>query len=233
MKTNSHDRIYPAEMFSLVKQKIWIFIVAGAIALVTVSVCNAYLIKPEYTSTATIYVLRVNEGETSSYNELKSDFSLALEIVADYNYLLKSHRVLDEVIETLDLPLTYKALAEKIRVINPENTRILEVSVKYDSPEKAKEIADMICEIGTEASENTMGFMQITVFEQGTIGTAPSNSVGLRKMLVILTIILLLVFLILLIRNELVDRMDWKDIEQVLEIRVIGSIPHYGDEREK
>ena len=50
---------------------------------------------------------------------------------------------------------------------NPEDTRILEVTVKADSPKMAKAIVDRICTIGAARIEDAMGFQQVNVYELG------------------------------------------------------------------
>lgn len=100
---------------------------------------------PRYESTATLFILNLdNEVSVSStYNS----FNLALKVVNDCTYLLKSHTVLDEVIEELDLDIGYNELYTSCSTSNPEKTRILEVTDGAESPEEAKEIVDAICSI--------------------------------------------------------------------------------------
>ena len=83
---------------------------------------------PQYASTATLYILRQADGATAS--DASSDFSLALKVVNDCTYLLKSHTVLDEVISSLNLDMEYEDLYDCVSTSNPEDTRILEVTVK-------------------------------------------------------------------------------------------------------
>jgi capsular polysaccharide biosynthesis protein len=80
-----------------------------------------------------------------------SDFSLALNVVNDCTYLLRSHKVLDDVITELNLDVDYDTLTEKISTANPEGTRILEVIVRSDTPEHAREIVNCVCLVGAEA----------------------------------------------------------------------------------
>ena len=125
-------------------------------------------------STATLYILRQADGATAS--DASSDFSLALKVVNDCTYLLKSHTVLDEVISSLNLDMKYEDLYDCISTSNPEDTRILEVTVKADSPELAKRIVDKICTIGSKRIEDAMGFQQVNLYELGTTDPDPCNS---------------------------------------------------------
>lgn len=105
-------------------------------------ICLTYV--PQYESTATLYILR-QDSEQSGSSSVSSDFSLALNVVSDCTYLLKSHSVVAAVIDELHVAIPYEELSKSISTNNPDNTRILEVSVKVGSPELAKSIVDSIC----------------------------------------------------------------------------------------
>ena len=131
--------------------------------------------KPEYTSSATIYILRQdNEGGGSSVNN--ADFSLALSTVNDCTVLLTSHKVLDRVIENLGMPIQYEKLKTMISIRNPPSTRILEVSVRAPSPTDAKIIVDELCSVGAAIIMETLGINQVNPIDEGTYSETPSNS---------------------------------------------------------
>lgn len=126
---------------------------------------------PRYQSTAILYCLRHND-ETISTSE---DFSLAERVVSDCAYLLKSHSVLDKVIEDLGLNLSYQELYESVSTVNPEDTRILEVTARAETPDIAKQIVDAVCTTGTERIREAMGFQQVNLYEYGTWDGKPCN----------------------------------------------------------
>lgn len=66
---------------------------------------------------------------------------------------------------------------------NPEDTRILEVTVRSDSPENAKRIVDQVCTIGAQRIEDAMGFQQVNLYEFGTTDPEPCNRTGLTTFL--------------------------------------------------
>lgn len=130
--------------------------------------------EPEYESTATLYILRQSGGE--DYD----DFSLALKVVDDSAYVLKSHAVLDEVIRQLNLDMTVRELDERVSTENPEETRILEVTVRAESPEQAKAIVDALCAVGEEKIAQTLGIAYVQVFEPGTVAKENCNALGIQ-----------------------------------------------------
>jgi capsular polysaccharide biosynthesis protein len=132
-----------------------------------------YLLPPRYASTATLYILR----QSSNDQQISEDFSLALNVVSDCDHLLKSHSVLDAVIENLALDISYKDLRSSVSTNNPDSTRILEVTAEAQTPARAKAIVDSICTIGTDKIRQAMGFAQVNLYEYGIWDSEPCNRI--------------------------------------------------------
>lgn len=67
-----------------------------------------------------------------------ADLQLGSQLAADYQVLIKSTSVMEDVIDALDLEMTPEALRASITINNPVDTRILEVSVVNTDGELAK-----------------------------------------------------------------------------------------------
>lgn len=200
-------------------------------ALVSVAVVGGMLLVsrmtfvPVYSSTATLYILlQDTDNDTGKSDE---DFSLALKVVSDCDYLLKSHSVLDEVIQELDLDIGYAELSKSVSTFNPENTRILEVTVEADSPENAKRIVDTICKIGQEKITEVMGYQQVRLYESGVLNEEPCNVTGMVTYLrggIIAAILAHTMFLVVFLMDDSI-RTD-EDVERFLGLSILGGIPH-------
>ena len=186
-----------------------ILVVGGVFAFIAVT------FEPEYTSTATLYILRQNQKEDDY--QVKEDFSLALNVVNDCTYLLKSHAVLDEVRDQLGLDISYNQLTHSLTTNNPEDTRILEVSIVSDSPEKSKLIVDKVCELGAKQIETAMGLIDYN----------PCNQTSIMTYLVIGVVTALIVYAICLIAYFADDRIRTEeDISRYLGLSLLGDIPN-------
>lgn len=180
---------------------------------------------PKYSSTATLYILR--QSESNSASDAANDFSLALKVVNDCTYMLKSHAVLDEVISQLGLEMTYDALYDCISATNPSDTRILEVTVTMGSAEEAKQIVDVLCQVGPRFIAQAMGFEQLNLFEYGTLDHEPSNRVGLVTYALVGIAAAVLTYCAFLLQFLMDDRIHSDDdLEQRLGVSTLGSIPH-------
>ena len=222
------------ELWEIFIQRWWVMLLAAIICAGGFFAVNQLTFVPCYQSTATLYILKQNESES---NMSSDDFSLALKVVNDCDYLLKSHSVLDQVIEQLNLDISYEDLSKAVSTSNPEDTRILEVSVEAASPEEAKQIVDAVCEVGTENITDAMGFQQVNLYEYGTMDTNPSNQMRKLTYAIIGAVAAVLTYTVLLVLYLVDDtlRTD-EDIQQYLGLTILGDIPnadgsgkrHYG-----
>lgn len=201
-------------------------IVLAAVLAVSALYLYARLFRaPKYQSTATLYILR--QEHENDYAYTSSDFSLALNVVSDCDYMLKSHAVLDDVIDELSLEIGYKRLAGMISTRNPEGSRILEVTVESDSPALSKEIVDAVCTTGTEKITAAMGMDQVNVFDYGTINSRPSNGIGLKSYLLVGMVAAILVYVVYLTALILDDKVRSEDdVHKYLNLSVLGDIPN-------
>ncbi len=212
------------DLWELLIQRLWVMALAAVVCVAGLFIVKQVTYVPQYSSTATLYILRQNaEGQVSGTD---SDFSLALKVVNDCTYLLKSHAVVDQVIENMDLEMSYAQLYERISTKNPDSTRILEVKVVADTPEQAKAIVDSLCQIGQQKIMDAMGFQQVNFYERGTLETEPCNRTGLLTYALVGIIAAVLTYSVFLVLLLVDDRIRSEaDIQQILGLSVLGDIP--------
>lgn len=232
MQIGKMKRTYTlVDLWKIFVRRFWAIALAAVIVVSGLLVFVNATFKPIYSSVATLYVLR----QENSLNESNiEDFSLALNVVNDCTYLLKSHAVLDEVIEQLSLSTPYEQLSRTITTSNPANTRILEVRVAASSPEEAKRIVDCVCLVGAQKIEQAMGFKQLNHYEYGTLEKEPSNKVSKTTYVMAGLFAALFTYLFFVIQ-ALFDtslRTD-KEIEEILGVSIIGDIPNANAHKDK
>lgn len=220
------------DLWDIFVKRLWIMVLVAVVAVTGLFAFTQITFVPRYESTATLYILR--QDEVDGTNGSSDDFSLALKVVNDCNYLLKSHSVLDQVIQSLDLDLSYRALYDGISVVNPSDTRILEVTVEADSPAEAKRIVDEVCMIGTVKIEEAMGFQQVNLYEYGIMNEEPCNQIGIIAYALAAVVSAVLVYGVFLISFLLDDRIRTEeDIETYLHLSILGDIPNADEPKKK
>ena len=113
------------ELLGEFRRKIWIIlgiiILFGGVA----GAFSAFVLTPQYKSTAMVYILSKETTLTSL-----ADLQIGSQLTKDYKIIVTSRRVLNQVIDDMKLNLTYKDLVEKVTIDNPQDTRILSISVE-------------------------------------------------------------------------------------------------------
>lgn len=216
------------DIWAILRAHILPIILAAALCVSALYVYARFFRTPKYKSTATLYILKQDNGSDYAYTQ--SDFTLALNVVNDCIYMIKSHEVLDDTIDELGLNMSYADLYKIVKTNNPDGTRILEVSVEADTPDEAKRIADSVCKIGAEKISKTMSMDQVNIYNWGTRDTKPSNAIGLSKYFFLGAGVAVFVFLIYFIAFLFDDKVRTEDdVQRYLNLTVLGIIPNAED----
>ncbi len=225
MADNEVKVITLKELWSIFVSRVWLMILAAIVVVTGVLVTDSLTYAPKYESTAILYILQQN-NETN-ITEAYDEFSLALKVVNDCTQLIKSHSVLDEVIEELHLDMSYNELYNSISITNPEDTRILKVRVESDGASKSKRIVDTVCLIGTAKITEAMGFEQVNFYEYGVYNDEPCNQNSIFKYLIAGLLGAVAVYAIYFVAFLTDDKIRTdEDIEKYLELSILGDIPN-------
>lgn len=130
-----------------------------------------FLIAPRYQATAKMYM--VSASNSSIVN--LSDLQLGTQLTLDYQELLLSRPLLEDVIDTLNLDLSPEVLSEAIEIDNPEGTRILSITVTMFDPQLAAEIANSIAEQAVLYLPRIMETPTPNIYEDAMVPTQKSG----------------------------------------------------------
>jgi len=206
------------------KRKILIALVAivvGALAFAY----SAFIVKPEFTSTTRIYVVNRNQGDKPGLTN--QDLQAGSYLVKDYREIILSQDVLEKVTSDLKLDLSPKALASKVKVTVPVDTRIVSISVNDRVPEEASRIANSLREVAAEKIISITRVSDVTTLEEARPATVPSSP-NIRKNTIIGllggTVFTVIAVLIVELVDTRVKRPE--DIEDVMQIALLGVVPN-------
>lgn len=180
---------------------------------------------PRYSSTATVYLVGVYEGDFD-ITQFANDYNVAFRIIDECVLMLKSRTVLNDVGNELGIKNGYSALSNTVTVTNPEETRVIYITATASSPEQAKKIVDTVCECGAKAINKMFAYDQFRVFEEGTLNTWPSNNIGVMgyaKYGIIAAALVYFIFLAMFLFDNYIHTEE--DIENYLGLTVLGDIP--------
>ena len=163
------------ELLGEFRRKIWIIL--GIIILFggVSGAFSAFVLTPQYKSTAMVYILSKETTLTSL-----ADLQIGSQLTKDYKIIVTSRRVLNQVIEDMELNLTYKELVEKVTIDNPQDTRILSISVEDPDPNMAKLIADKIAVTSSDYIGDIMEMVPPKLIEEGEVPILKSSTALLK-----------------------------------------------------
>ena len=209
-----------ADLWMLLRRHIALMLLASAVTAVAAFTVGS-LMPARYRATATLYILRQSDGG----NQTTEDFTLALKVVNDCTYLLKSHAVLDPVIRELGLDMNYQELYDGVSTTNPEGTRILAVTAEAKSPATAKAIVDAICVIGIENIRAVMDYDQVSLYEYAIAEENPCNRVSVVACLLAAAGAAVLVYCVFLVEFLLDNHIGTEEDLTQLGIPFLGDVP--------
>lgn len=223
MKETREIEIDVKELFLVLINKLWVIILVGIIFTLGTFCISKFVIHPMYESSTGIYILNKQDANSSiTYSDLQTGSQLT----QDYMTLVTSRPVMEQVISQLDLKMKYEELVNLITVDNPTNTRILNITVNYEDPYKAKEIADAVREASAAHITEVMDIDKVNIVEEANVPDAPSSPNIVRNCIIgaILGIIIAC-FIILLVYflDDTIKTPD--DVEKYLGLSVLSSIP--------
>lgn len=205
--------------YSLLR-KIWLIL---AVAVVTACLTAGYTffkIEPTYSSTATMLVLTKETTLTSL-----TDLQIGSQLTKDYSVLITSRPVLEKVIENLDLKMNYKTLKGNVSINNPEDTRLLFITVTMNDAKQAKAVVNELSAVSSEFIGDKMEVSPPKVVEEGEIGNKTGPSITKNAVLgfVIGAFLVCALIVVLELLNDTIQKED--DIERYLDIPTLAVIP--------
>ena len=158
-----------AGMFFRILEKFWIILVSAAVCATVMGVLAGNSVMT-YSATSKLYI--VNK-DSSGVNI--SDLQLGTVLTLDYQEVFKTWEVHKMVIEELDLPYSYQQMQSMLTISNPEETRILYITVSNPDAKMAAKIANAYAKAAKTFIINTMEGVEPSDF---SIALEPSVGSG-------------------------------------------------------
>lgn len=227
---NEEIEIDLRQLFFALLDKIWIiFLSAVGMALIAF-IFSKFVIHPLYESTTKIYVLNRQDIGTTTYSDLQT----STQLTKDYQILVTSRPVTEQVISDLDLPYTAEELAEMITVTTPSDSRILELRISSTNPYEAKAVADALAVVSSERISQIMDIEKVNTVEAGNLPIKPVSPNVKRNVLIGGLIGIFLsagVILLIFVLDDTIK--TGEDVEKYLGVSVLGTIPVETENNEK
>lgn len=200
----------------------YLFIVFPILMAGALYMYSFYNYTPVYTSSATLMVTRPG-GTIISHS---SDVFLSRTLVATYEEIATSRRILNLVATDDMIPYSPEALRDKLQVEGVEDTEFINLSVTDPDPVLASYIANMASRIFMDQIGSVISGASVNILDEAPVPTFPSNQPAARNMVIAVMMGLMmaggLAFLIDYIDQSIKER---DEAEKLLGLPVLGLVP--------
>ncbi|MDL4838945.1 YveK family protein [Aquibacillus rhizosphaerae] len=218
------------EIFEVLKKRILLIILLIIGAAGISAIISYFVLTPTYQSSSQFIVSQnASELENVDINQIRSN----VEIINTYNQIITSPRILDGVIEELDLPMSAGALSGRISVASAQNSQVVTITATDTDPTMAVDIANTTVRVFQEEVPDLMNVNNVNILSEAQVSENP-QPVNPKPLLNIAIAVVLggmvgvgLAFLLEYMDNTIKTETD---IENKLELPVIGVISHISDD---
>lgn len=210
------------ELLTLLRKHLKLVIMLPIVCMVAMGLASVLMMSDTYTATTDMYVLASSEGGNSS-SALSSDLSASQMLTNDVATLLQSDRVMSDAADQLGLP---NLRGYNITVTSESTTRVITLQVTSSDAQGSANVANALADCVSNVAQEVMNVESVNVIDEAPTPEAPS---GPNRMLYVAVAAMAGLFAAVAI-VVLMDVIDTRvrsaeDVEELLELPVIGRIP--------
>ncbi len=220
------EEINLKEVYSYFKTKIlWILLAI----IVIVVIGNIYTIltrTPMYQSNTTIVLVGESKKEYS-----QTDSILNQNLISTYSEIIKSRKVLSQVIDNLDLKMSTEELSQNITTSSVEDTELIKITVSNKNAKTARKITDEVAEVFSDEIKDIYNLENVAIIDKAELAKSPYNVNYIKDNVIYIMIGIILSFGVVFIIYYFDTTIKSSEIvEEKLGLTVIGVVPK--EERE-
>ena len=213
-------------------KKRWKIIALITIAATLVSaILSFFVIKPQYESTTKLFIGKQESQDNNAYNN--SDVMMYQQLMKTYAELVKTSDLVTKAVKSADLDYNQeeiKAILKNLNATPSADTQILDLSFNGRNPKEVLKLTEAITNEFISESKELIPNGNVQVIQKPQL---PEKPVSPNKKLNILVAFVLglmvgigVVLLLEYLDNTFKSR---EDLENTLELPIIGTIPDYNN----
>lgn len=220
------EEIDLTELFKYYVRRIPLIVLAILISLLFSYFYVEYMQVPMYDATTTIILVENSKEESDAVTQ--SSITINEKLVTTYSEIIKSRRVLEQVIKEIDLNMTPNSLANRIAVTSVTDTPIIEITVYDDSNEEAVVIANKVAEVFQKEIMEIYKLENISVIDEAIQDeyAIPYNINNPKTIFLFLVagiaISCIIIFIMYYFDDTIKSR---KEVEARLDLAILGEVP--------
>lgn len=212
------------EYLIIIKKRFWIIFLIMVISISVSVYLNYYYILPTYEASVTMIVGKKEVDRQLQY----SDMLLYDKLAKNYKEILKSRKVVKNVIEGLNLDADYEMFLKNTNIISVPDTQVIKIVITHHVPIAAARIANTYAEVFEREAEKIINIDMIDIIDRAVIPVKPVAPKSLLNVS-ISAVLGLMIGLFLAFMGEFLDKSvkTPEDIQRHFSLPVLGSIPEF------
>lgn len=190
-----------------------------------------YIQVPMYKSQTSLVLTRAGDS-TGSITQ--NDISLNKNLVATYREIIKSRRILSNVISNLNLDITEKELSDKVSVTSSNDTELIVISVVDKDSKLARNIANEIAKVFKEEITTIYNIENISIVDVAVKAKDAYNVNPLKQYVIGVGSGFLIGSFIITVMFYFDDSIKKpEDIEEKVGLSVLSTVPKYKGKKKR
>lgn len=214
------------ELFDFFKGKIGFIISITAVVCILGSIYGFLIQKPMYQSYTTVIL---GSSTTASNGITQNDVTLNKNLVSTYAEIVKSKRVLNQVIEELNLDIDYETLAKEISVSSVNETEIIKITVSDKDAVQAKNVANVTASSFAKEVIDLYKMNNVNILDEATTATSPYNINVIKQLVIYILVGVILgagIAFVIFYFDRTIKSVA--QVEQRIKLPILGSVQMYG-----
>ena len=211
------------DLFDLIKKKFYLIIICVVLLCLGGFLFLKFVNIPRYRSSATI-VLTSNNNTNSTFTT--NDITINKNLVQTYSEIVKSRKVVENVISSLSMKVTFEELVKNIEVTSLSNTEIIKISVSSTNSNNAQIIANSLAQSFVSEVNDLYNMTNVKILDSANVPGDPYNVNYLKTEVIMASlgvlISLIIIFMIYYFDNTIKSP---EQVETKLELPILGRIP--------
>ena len=215
------------------EKKVQIILITAIFAVVGL-IYSVGFITPEYAAKTSLILATNSSSTTNSGSITTTDVTLNSKLISTYTRLVKSDRVVRNVISNLALNMSEEELKKSVSVTVTDDTEFMEITVKNKDPETATKIANEISKVLIENVQEFYKAENVHVVDPAEVPEEPCNVHHVKDVIIFAFIGAVIAVAYVLILNMLDTTVKSEDdLEKITGLRVLVTLPLYEETRSK
>lgn len=213
------------DLFDYYKSKLGVVILFVVLVGILGCLYGLFIQKPMYkSSTSIVLISEAKDNSQLTYN----DVSVNQNLVSTYSEIVKSKRVLGQVINNLNLDYSYGALSNNIEVSSVTGTQIIKITVTDENSKTAMKVANEIAKVFSKEIPELYNISNVNILDTAEVASSAYN-VNIAKQSTIFLLAGLVLGLGVVFVMYYFDRSvkNASQIEDKLKLPVLATVREY------